>query len=145
MIEEAVSINKQALEGRVAQILNANELVINIGSDAGVQTGMHFRVLSQEPIEIVDPTTKAVLDTIDREKVQVEAKEVRPKITICKTYRILSVRAGSLRRSLAGDYLSMLTKDVVETLQADESSYPPPLPPERSYIGINDRVVEVRD
>ncbi len=87
--ENDMADNKSAikrLEGRVAQILSARELVINIGSSAGVSSKMKFAILSETPIEVRDPNTQEVLDLIDREKVRVEAVEVRPKVTICRRF-----------------------------------------------------------
>ena len=79
---------KARLEGRVASILNARELVINIGSNTGVEQGQKFAVLAATPLQVTDPDSGAMLDEIDREKIRVEAHEVRPKITICRTYRM---------------------------------------------------------
>ena len=64
---------------RVAAILNARELAINIGSDGGVVQGMKFAVLAESPTIVTDPMTGDELDQIDREKVRVEAIEVSPK------------------------------------------------------------------
>jgi hypothetical protein len=146
------------LKGRVAQILNARELVINIGRAAGVKSGMKFAVLSETPMEIRDPESKEVLDVIDREKVRVEASEVRAKITICRTYRQKTIPGGPL-------YISTLTslKNIAgvlggggtdlykppeatpETLKAEDASLPPALSPQESYVKINDRVVQVTE
>jgi hypothetical protein len=110
---------------------------------------MKFAVLSEAPLEIHDPGTGEVLDVVDREKVRVEVAEIRAKITICKTYRTKwRTPAGSL---YIGDVASAMSRafapprEVVETLKAEDSSLPPPLPPEQSYVKINDRVVEVED
>src|ERR1051325_2006161 len=84
-------MSSEPITGRVAQILNARELVINIGADAGVTKGMKFAVMSKAATEIRDPDTGEVLDTIDREKVRVRAIEVRPRITICRTYLVRTI------------------------------------------------------
>ena len=95
-IEKRAIAKSKAIEGRVAQILNARELVINVGSEAGVAAGMKFAVMSRSATQIIDPDTNEVLDEIDREKVRVRATEVRPKIAICKTYvtRTIPGRSG---------------------------------------------------
>lgn len=79
------------LQGQVAQILNEREVVINIGSNQGVRDGMKFAVLADEPTDVHDPVTGELLDKVDREKTRVEAVEVRPRITICRTYRTRTV------------------------------------------------------
>src|ERR1700728_922295 len=83
MTETAKGASENKLTGRVAQILNERELVINIGSQAGVSNGMKFAILAEAPLKIIDPVTKELLDTIDRTKVCVKAHEVKPKVSIC--------------------------------------------------------------
>ncbi|HEY0545159.1 MAG TPA: hypothetical protein VGC91_07165 [Pyrinomonadaceae bacterium] len=151
MSDKETKPNKSALEGRVAQILNARELVINIGSDKGIKPKMKFAVLSESPLEVRDPETGDVLDVIDREKVRVVATEVRPKIAICRTYRIKTVIPGG---ALYADPIKSIgqmasifqpPREIPETLEAKDSSLPPALSPEESYVKINDRVVRVAD
>ena len=45
-----------AIEGQVATIVNERELVINRGSDSGVNEGMKFKVVGGE-LAIKDPET----------------------------------------------------------------------------------------
>ena len=75
------------LEGKVAMVINARELAINIGSENGVQLKMKFAVLAAEPAEIRDPETNALLGTVEREKIRVEVTNVEPKFAVCRTYK----------------------------------------------------------
>lgn len=139
---------KARVVGRVAQILNEFELVINVGAEAGVGQGMKFAVLAEAPQKIVDPVSKQELDAVDREKVRVQASEVRPKITICRTYRKKVIPAGpmyfphlfevGLKRTDASP-----PREIPETLRALDSSLPKPLTQDESYVKINDRVVQI--
>jgi len=136
------------IEGRVAQILNARELVINRGSQHGVSKGMKFSVLSEAPMEIRDPGTNELLDEIDREKVRVIASEVRDRVTICRTFRTTTTgRKGlsSIALSFEALYGMQPEREVVETLRVQDSQLPPPLKPEESYVKLNDRVVSVEE
>lgn len=137
------STAKKTLEGRVAQILNERELVINIGADKGVSLGMKFAVLVETPTEVRDPITSELLDVLDREKVRVEASEVRPRVTVCKTYKVLRTRGGPLYGSFGSLYDA--PREATETLRAKDSSLPRPLAPEESYVKINDRVIQIAD
>lgn len=131
------------LEGRVAAILNARELVINIGSLAGVRPGNRFAVLAEAPLPILDPVSGSILDSVDREKVRVEASDVRERITICRTYRM---KGGATNLFRVSDALrGAFGEPVHETLRITDDSTPPPLSEEESYVSTNDRVIRVAD
>lgn len=131
---------RKVLTGRVAAIINAHELVVNIGSENGVTQGMKFAVLSEAPLEIRDPESDAFLGLIDREKVRVEATKVDARFTICKTYRI--IQAG--KANLSGMISAWSNQpEIKESLHIDDSSIPPPLSEEESYVKVKDRVVQV--
>jgi hypothetical protein len=139
---------QKKLEGLVAAILNARELVINLGQTQGVRLGMKFAVLAETPLEISDPTSGEVLDTIDREKVRVEASEVRDKVTICRTYRIKKIPGGMLPLGAVASMVELMSRpprEVTETLLLRDSTMPPPLSEEESHVKIKDRVVQVPD
>lgn len=139
---------RKKIEGLVAGILNARELVINLGEAHGVTLGMKFAVLAESPLEIHDPASGEVLDTIDREKVRVEASEVRQKITVCRTYRVRKIAGGPYGEMLAGFSVAKLLsppRKEPETLSLCDSSMPPPLSEEESYVKVKDRVIQVLD
>ena len=136
-------MTEKRVEGRVASILNARELVINIGANTGIKPGQTFAVLAATPIQIKDPGSGEILDEIDREKIRVKAHEVRAMITICRTYRMKGgvLNVSALSQSMAAAFAASKP----ETLRADEAEILPPLPEEESYVKINDRVVAVDD
>ena len=129
------------IEGRVAQILNAKELVINVGAEHGVVNGQKFAILAESPIEVRDPVTNHLLDTIDREKVRVEASEVRPNITICRTFRVFGSVFSGLQASKL--MIEAMKDSRPETLRIEDDATPPPLSEEESYVKVNDRVRSV--
>lgn len=142
-----IAIDERKLVGRVASILNAKELVINIGANQGVSSGMKFAVMAESAMSVTDPETGEVLDMIDREKVRVEAVEVRQKISICRTFRKREIPAGLLYTTpflttgLAN--LTSPSKIIEEDLKVQNTSLPPPLSPEDSYVKVNDRVIYI--
>ncbi len=128
------------IEGKVAQILNERELVINIGTNSGVVTGAIFAVLAATPTEVRDPESSEVLGQIDRVKVQVRAFETHERFTVCSTYRTRIV--GGLGPMNLDSVLSP-RRQIPETLRASEDSFPEPLSPEESYVKVGDRVKQV--
>lgn len=132
-------VNK-LIVGQVAGIINERELAINIGSKNGVLDGMKFSVMAKEAIEVYDPETNEKLGIVDREKVRVTATEVKEKFSICKTYR----KWTSVPTSLFNVGNLFATPRVRhETLKVDDSSLPPPLSEEESYVKIGDRVIQI--
>lgn len=129
-----------AIEGKVAGILNIRELTINIGSNDNVSVGMKFKVLASSPLEIKDPVTGELLGTLDREKVRVKVAEMFEKYSICRTFRNTITHGMDL-----SDYWQAFrTKKVIpETLKAEDSSLPPPLSEEESYVKKGDRVIQI--
>ncbi len=134
--------NSNLLEGKVAKVLTEREVVINIGQAQGVKKGMRFAILAATPEEITDPDTGEKLDMVDRTKVLVEATEVRPKITICSTFRTTTIPAGAFGTFSVGRLFAP-PQEVFETLRTEDSSLPLPLSPDESYVKIGDRVKQV--
>ena len=128
------------LEGKVAGVLNTRELAINIGSEHGVTMNMRFKVLAAEDFEILDPDTNKVLGVLNQEKVRVKAVEVKEIFSICRTYKTKTV--GSYPGIGRMFELSPIQK-IPETLKAEDSTYPPPLSEEESYVKSGDRVIQI--
>ncbi len=138
-----LSITKP-IEGKVASVLNERELAINIGLEHGVQVGMKFQVLAEKPTEILDPATGEMHGMLHREKVRVKILEVREQFSICKTYRKRYVRGNALYDMLSvTSFMVEQSREIVETLKAEDSSLPPPLSEEESYVKKGDRVIQL--
>ncbi len=120
------------IEGRVAQILNDRELVINRGERDGVTSGMQFEVLLDPAITIMDPESGEPLGEIDRSKVHVQAIEVHEKFTVSKT--ILFHNGAELREV---DFFRP-RRSSQPTLKARETLRP--LTEEESVVTIGDPV-----
>jgi hypothetical protein len=149
MSESEQGIKGLALKGRVAQILNERELVINIGAEQGVKAGMKFAVLAESPLDIKDPESGETLGVIDREKVRVKVSEVRPRLAICCTYRVIRTGSPSVA-DIFGSYRNSTIfgrgiEEKAETLRASDASLPPPLSPEESFVKVNDRVLQISE
>jgi hypothetical protein len=76
-----VYIDSSAIEGAISNI-TADSIFINIGSDAGVETGMIFTV--ETSVEITDPATGTVLGSSQLETGKVEVTSVEPLFATCK-------------------------------------------------------------
>lgn len=132
------------IEGKVASVLNERELAINIGLEHGVKIGMKFKVLADKPTEILDPETGESLGTLDREKVKVKVVEAQEKFSVCRTYKTKYIPGGigAIYDSFTADLLAR-SKTVVETLKAADSSLPPPLSEQESFVKKGDRIIQL--
>lgn len=136
--------DKNNICGKVAQILNSRELVINLGTEQGVELGMYFDVLDKKGQEIRDPVTKEVLGSIDRPKVRVKVTKLQIKICIAATYKKTIVNKGGTF-AMGGFANALISPKLVtkyETFKTDERTWED-LSEEESYVKIGDPVVQV--
>lgn len=71
--------------GQVAKILNSREIIINRGTEDGVETGMLFAILDRNPSEISDPETGELLGVIRRPQARVEVTRVEARLSFART------------------------------------------------------------
>ena len=139
-------MSNKPITGKVAGVLNERELTINVGSEKGVYEGMKFKVLASSPIKVKDPDTEKILGTVDREKVQVKAIEIFKNYSICRTFHKTiiegsGINMGALISTTLLEYRPR--REIPETLKAKDSTLPPPLSEEDSYVKRGDRVIQV--
>ncbi len=108
-----------AIEGKVAAVLNDRELVINKGESSGVKPGMIFGV--PEEREIQDPDTKEELGSVEIIKIRVKVVDVKPKMSICRTYETYHFNLGG-----SGQLRSMPTLPWVAAATQVGLYYEPP-------------------
>jgi len=132
------------IEGKVAQVLNRQELVANVGSDHGVEKDMVFAVLNSRGVDVTDPDTGAPLGSVDIPKVLVKAVRVQPGLSVLRTYRTVRRNIGG-RGNIAFDLFGSPPKWVEEpeTLRTDDKPYTEELDESESYVKIGDPIVQV--
>ena len=114
--------------------MNSTDLALNKGSDAGVEVGMKFAILSNAGADIKDPLTGEVLDSVEIAKTVVKIINVKPRVSIGRTFRkmesfgIGNILAGGTTRS--------------ETLKSDESTVQQELDPSKAKVKYGDEAVE---
>jgi len=75
------------VEGKVAEIKNQYQIVINRGTEHGVEEGMRF-LIYELGRELEDPDTGTSLGPIEYAKAKVKVSYVREKYAIAETYEI---------------------------------------------------------
>lgn len=123
------------IEGKVAQLIDTQTLVINRGSEHGVSVGMRFAVLNRRGAEIKDPDTHKVIGSVELEKVVVKVVRVEPWLAVARTFRTFRTRGLFNWPSISGTQ--------PESLRTDETTYREELDPKDSYVKVGDTVVQV--
>ncbi|MCB7129355.1 MAG: hypothetical protein J3T61_07445 [Candidatus Brocadiales bacterium] len=71
------------IEGKIAQILDEYNVVINVGRGDGVCEGMPFVIFATSENEVKDPDTGKVLGKLETVKGYVSAVHVQDGLSIC--------------------------------------------------------------
>ena len=140
-----------SIKGKVAKILNSRELVINIGSDAGVAEGMLFNILYPSGEDIRDPDTGHLLGSLRRTKLQVRVTSVYSNMAVAITFKKTTHHVGRTAFPSLGSEFSSIARllDVQrmvvkqETLKKPDEAYEP-LDEKDSYVKVGDIVESVQ-
>lgn len=124
------------IKGKVAAILSRRELVLNVGSENGVEIGAKFVILNSKGIDVTDPDTGEVLGTVEVPKTIVKVVRVDgPHLSVARTFRTLRGTPGLM----AGMSAITGTPSKPETLDITPgSSLKAELSEEDSYIKRGD-------
>lgn len=132
----------ERIDGQVAQILNARELVINRGEMHGVEVGMRFAVLNSRGTRIIDPETNKEIGPVELPKVLVKVVRVQVNLAVARTFRTTKIPGGSLYTASPFESLMRSPKVIPETLKTDERRLQDELDETESYVKIGDPVVQ---
>ena len=111
------------IRGKVARILNARELVLNVGSKQGVELDMLFDVLDPASEDIRDPDTKAVLGSVNHPKVRVKIAIVQENLSVARTYRVKNVNVGGTGLGIRSMFEPPRWIREYETLKTEEGTW----------------------
>lgn len=130
------------IEGKVAQIISDQELVINRGSKHGVKLGMRFRILHNGGADILDPDTGENLGSVELDKTIVKITSMSDKLAVGRTFRTITEEAGkfSAGETFMREFRPRTTS--VETLRSGGRNAKNDLSPEDSIVKIGDRAVQ---
>ena len=98
---------------RVVKILSDRELVLDAGSESGVEEDMRFRIVGSLPIEHLEH--EGILDVIEVTKVSVRVVDVRDHVCVARTYK---TEGG---RPIVGAFLNSSFLGSVEKIEYDAS------------------------
>ena len=139
-----MTIRTEPIRGKVARIINAREVILNIGQEHGVRVGMSFDILTPRGLDIRDPDTGENLGSFQRAKNRIRVIQTQDKLALASTYRSRSV-ADALAEAFFGTRASQTTtsrKNQFETLRTSRATWED-LPDDDSYVSEGDPVVQV--
>lgn len=126
------------IHAKVARVLNSTDLALNRGSDAGIQVGARFAILSDRGMDITDPDTGETLDSVEIAKTLVKVISVTPKLCVARTFR--SYESFGLADTLFRNSLGGGTRH--ETLRSDEATAQQELDPSQAKVKVGDQAVQ---
>ena len=86
------------IRGKIAYVLDNDDIVINVGAAHGVHRGMYFDVLDDHNLEIRDPDTEEVIGSLEVSKIKVEVIDTQEKISVATPYLSVKRRTKSVYR-----------------------------------------------
>ena len=89
----------EGIEGKVAKIMDEYTVVINRGSEHGVEEDMRF-VIYEPGDEIKDPDTDKSLGKFEHVKAKVEVTNVSEKFSTAKTYETHTMTMPALQEAI---------------------------------------------
>lgn len=102
-------------ENKIVKILDEYTLVINAGTDHGVQSGDQFQILDKKGSKVIDPDTDEVIGQLDLVKATVEVTDLHEKMCICSSQ--FFVKANS---PFSGQIISSGLKSITDSLSIAE-------------------------
>lgn len=130
------------IEGKIARVLNTRELVINRGSEHGVDQDMKFAVMEPR-FSITDPDTHESLGYVEREKIRVRVFEAYPKFSLARTYETYTAHVPSAydQAELAsrGRTVTRVRKIIIESPDQNADT----IGQEGSTVKVGDPVIQV--
>ena len=110
------------IRGRVARVLNSQEVAINKGTKDGIRLGMIFSVLSTKGADINDPETGELLGSVDVEKTRVKVTIVEERLSVASTFRTIRTNVGGRGIGLANIFEPPKWETRVESLELDDTA-----------------------
>ena len=75
----------EPIRGKVAQILDSRQVVLNVGSADRVSDGMMFKIVNPKGEQIRDPDSNQVLGSVESPRAFVRVIEVQENLSVATT------------------------------------------------------------
>jgi hypothetical protein len=93
----------EALEGIVARLITDDELLINLGSEEGVEVGYIFKVLDPRTQNVNEPVSGRDLGSIERVKAMVAVVSVSEHLALARKHPRRGSGLSATARLLSGE------------------------------------------
>jgi hypothetical protein len=135
------------IEGKIAKIIDSATVVINRGSETGVENGMKF-IIYQKGEEIFDPDTGESLGFFEHIKAKIKVIQVNEKFSTARSAETEIINEEpNLYVGLYGqlDFLRTKTHTIIKKLPLDDSTISELKEPIVDTVQIGDLVREILD
>ncbi len=128
---------EEPIHAKVAQILTAKDLVLNVGTIHGAYLGMQFVILNRNGKDVVDPDSGKIIGSVPVAKTIVKVISVQDEMCIARTFRSTTNAFAAIALIAGGNR--------EETLRTSEATAVQELDEADSYVKHGDDAVEVED
>ena len=90
----------EPIRGKVAQILDSRQVVLNVGSADQVTEGMMFKIINPKGEQIRDPDTQRFLGSVESVKAFVRVVQVQENLTVATSALGNPASIGPVARAL---------------------------------------------
>ena len=120
------------IRGKVAQILDSRQVILNVGSTDRVAEGMMFKIINPKGEHIRDPDTQRVLGSVESPRAFVRVVQVQENLAVATTSMANPVFTPASLGPIARALMPPRWVDQYESLGANLST-----------VNIGDPVVQV--
>lgn len=131
--------NEFIANGKIVEIIDEHMLIINAGTNEGIQKGDIVKIIAKPKI-VKDPDTKQIIEEITMHKKILEVKDVCKRVSICKTKTVTI--AESIRN--IGSFLSRPIEIEQEAMNIEAGTATKDWPPLKK-IQVGDLVEVFRE
>lgn len=82
------------VSGQVAKIVSDTDILINRGTEDGIENGAYFVVLDKDELEIEDPENAVIAGSVRNVKLAFQVVQVSEHLSLARTFRTYTVNVG---------------------------------------------------
>jgi hypothetical protein len=138
-------VDEQRIQGKVARLLSARELALNVGAEQGVTDGMKFAVLNPRGEDITDPDTGQNLGSVEVRKVVVEVIRTEPRVCVARTFKTRTTKVGGGLLATVDLFAPPRYQTTADSLRVTDHPGQAEMDEADSFVKVGDPVIQIEE